>query len=58
LANGTNRKGKQMLKGKAKKAAVKEALAKRAANKGSSVEKQPAKGARVWDSENRKFVKQ
>lgn len=47
-----------MLKGKAKKAAVKEALAKRAANKGSSVEKQPAKGARVWDSENRKFVKQ
>ncbi len=47
-----------MLKGKAKKAAVKESLAKRTAHKGKPVEKVIAKGARVWDSESRSFVKQ
>ncbi len=47
-----------MLKGKAKKAAVKDSLAKRAANKDKPVDKKPAEGARVWDSERREFVKQ
>jgi len=47
-----------MLKGKAKKAAIKESLAKRAANKGKHVEKTIAKGARVWDTERQRFVKQ
>lgn len=47
-----------MLKGKIKKAAVKESLAKRAANKGKPIEKIVAKGARTWDSETQSFVKE